>query len=418
MNRPNTLLSVAHSYVVASNRRLAHEMARLGQGRWQVTAVAPAFFHGGRDLRPAYLEALPDEGCRLVPVPAYLTRWVHLFAYGRGLRSLLRQGWDLVHCWEEPYILAGGQIAFWTPPGTPLVYRTAQSSPKYYPPPFTWFEQYALERAAGWICSGRTVAEALSARRGYAQRPFRLIPLGVDVEAFRPDPAAGWDLRRSLGWDPAGPPVIGFLGRFIPEKGLGLLMRVLDGLPTPWRALFVGAGPLEPALRAWAARYGARVRICTNVQHAAVPRYLNGMDLLCAPSQTTARWREQFGRMVIEGFACGVPVVGSDSGEIPYVLGDAGLILGEKDEAGWQQALGGLLENPSRRHELAERGLERARVLYTWPVVARQHLDFFEEILATRSAHLGDMGQNVPPFPRQVASVAGTRAGTVLTKST
>jgi glycosyltransferase involved in cell wall biosynthesis len=105
------------------------------------------------------------------------------------------------------------------------------------------------------------------------------------------------------------------------------------------------------------------------------------MDVLCAPSQTTPRWREQFGRMLIEGFACRVPIVGSDSGEIPYVLGDAGLVLGERDEHGWVAGLSRLLENPGARRELAERGLHQARGRYAWPIVARQHLRFFEELL-------------------------------------
>jgi glycosyltransferase involved in cell wall biosynthesis len=122
------------------------------------------------------------------------------------------------------------------------------------------------------------------------------------------------------------------------------------------------------------------------VRHAEVPRYLNAMDVLCAPSQTTPRWREQFGRMLVEAFACGVPVIGSDSGEIPHVVGDAGLVIGEANEVGWRAALNELLESPARRAELAARGLERARRRYAWPIVARQYLAFFEELLGSRCA--------------------------------
>jgi glycosyltransferase involved in cell wall biosynthesis len=208
-----------------------------------------------------------------------------------------------------------------------------------------------------------------------------LIPPGIDIDHFRPDPAAGAAVRRELGWDPECPPIVGFLGRFVPEKGLLLLMRVLDRLASPWRALFVGGGPMESVIRAWAAGHGDRVRVCANVEHNAVPRYLNAMELLCAPSQTTPRWREQFGRMLVEAFACGVPVIGSDSGEIPFVVGDAGLIVGEKEEEAWVAALESLLESPRRRSDLAARGLERARRLYAWPTIARRHLDFFDELL-------------------------------------
>ena len=381
MTRARRLLSIGHSYVVAMSRRLAHEMARAGAGRWDVTAAAPTYFHGGSDLRPVSLELSAGEPCPVVPLRAHCTRRVHIFVYGWRLRSLLAEAWDLVHCWEEPYILVGGQVAWWLPRRTPLVYWTAQSINKTYPIPFRWIEQYAMQRAAGWLCCGTLVVQALGGRPGYIDRPHAQVPLGVDVASFRPDGAERRTMRQRLGWTVDGPPVVGYLGRFVPEKGLDLLQRALDRVEAPWRALFVGAGPAEPALRQWAERYGDRVRICTDVTHDFVPGYLNAMDMLCAPSQTIPTWKEQFGRMVIEAFASGLAFIGSDSGEIPHVVGDAGIIVGEKDEAGWVAAIGDLLQSPERRVELASRGLQRAHDEFAWPVVARRYLNFFNMIL-------------------------------------
>ena len=105
-----------------------------------------------------------------------------------------------------------------------------------------------------------------------------------------------------LNWSEQKTPVIGYLGRFVPEKGLNLLIKVLDNLSTPWRALFVGGGKMESPLRKWAENYPKQVRICTSVKHDQVPQYLNAMDILVAPSQTVANWREQFGRMLYRGF--------------------------------------------------------------------------------------------------------------------
>jgi glycosyltransferase involved in cell wall biosynthesis len=364
-----------------------------------------------------HLEADPNEICQLKAVPVYLSQRIHVMTYGWQLKQILQQGWDLVHSWEEPYILAGGQIAWWMPKETPLVYRTAQSRTssyldrflpnrtplvyfsfqshsKLYPPPFDWIERYSMSRASGWICSGHTVAEALKPRPGYSL-PMRLIPLGVDVNHFYPAPDAGLQIRRSLEWEEQGAPVIGYLGRLVPDKGLDLLMQVLDRLQTPWRALFVGTGPMEATLQAWANRHPDRVRICTTVKHDEVPQYLNAMDILCAPSQTMPHWKEQFGRMLVEAFACGVPVVGSDSGEIPYVIQNAGVVVGEKDEQGWVEALSDLLDSPSRREELAAKGLQRAHSVYAWPVIAKQHLEFFTELLDSpgKSNSLGGQGK-------------------------
>ncbi len=382
MYQKRHILSIGHSYVVALNRRLVNEMARLGQEEWEITTVAPGFMQG--DLRPMTLEADPHEICKLEALPVYLSQRIHVMTYGWQLKEILQQGWDLVHCWEEPYILAGAQVAWWTPEETPLVYFTAQSYSKQYPRPFKWIERYTMDRAAGWICCGQKIAETLKLRQGYPI-PMRVIPHGVDINHFYPAPAAGLQIRRSLGWEKQGPPVIGYLGRLVPEKGLDLLTGVLDKLETPWRAMFVGTGPMETALRTWAERHRDRVQICTTVKHNDVPQYLNAMDILCAPSQTMPNWREQFGRMLVEAFACGVPVIGSDSGEIPCVIQDAGVIVGEKDEPGWIQAISDLLESPSRRQELAAKGLERSHTLYAWPVVARQHLEFFTELLDSKA---------------------------------
>jgi glycosyltransferase involved in cell wall biosynthesis len=166
----------------------------------------------------------------------------------------------------------------------------------------------------------------------------------------------------------------------VPEKGLDLMQRALDRVAGPWRALFVGAGPEEGELRAWAARHGDRVRICNSVVHDQVPAYLNAMDLMCAPSQTTPSWKEQFGRMLVEAFASGVAVVGSDSGEIPHVIRDSGVVVGERDEAGWTAAIEGLIGDGARRRDLVERGLARANSEFAWPVVAKAYLDFFETV--------------------------------------
>ena len=138
---------------------------------------------------------------------------------------------------------------------------------------------------------------------------------------------------------------------------------------------------MEGSLRTWSERYGDRARVVTGVSHSEVPRYLNAMDVLCAPSQTTAHWREQFGRMIIEAFACGVPVIGSDSGEIPQVVGNAGVLVAESDVSLWTGKIGELVENLPLRSELSSAGLERARSLYAWSHIARQHLDFFGELL-------------------------------------
>jgi len=376
--KPRRLLSIGHSYAVTLNRRLAREMSAVGKGQWEVTCAAPKYFRGTNDLAPVELVRTPSDDFPLVALDAYLTSKVHVFSWGVSLRGLLRQDWDVVHAWEEPYILAGWEIARLVRNPSKLVFLTMQSNPKRYPPPFSWLERDSMARAAGWVSCGDSIKRNLSERPGY-DRPHRMIPLGVDVDTFKSDPAARVQALSALGWNADGPPVVGFIGRFVPAKGLRLLMQALDQIREPFRVLFLGAGELEPELLQFCRRHADNGRVL-HVPHHEVPMYINAMDLLCAPSQSTPEWREQFGRMLVEAAACGVPVIGSDSGEIPVVIGDTGVVVGEADLQGWVSAISDLLGSPRRRAELAAAGLTQAHERYAWPVVARTYLEFFGEL--------------------------------------
>ena len=373
------LLTIGHSYVVAQNRRLAHEMARAGKGNWEIQAVAPRYMKG--DLRPIQFEPFKNDISNPELINVYASRYPHIMMYGMELKRLLSGPWDLVHAWEEPYVFSGAQISWWTPKASKLVFASFQNIQKTYPPPFRWFERYTVGRCAGWISYGQTSHQTLNSRSGYAGKPSVVIPVGVDLESFFPDKSIGLAVRNELGWADAGAcPVIGFLGRFVPEKGIGLIMRILDRCKVAWRALFVGGGPMEAELKSWATQKGDRVRVITGVPHDLVNGYLNAMDVLLAPSQTTPRWREQFGRMLIEAFAAGVPVIGSDSGEIPFVIGASGVVVPEADEHRWLIALQNLLESPAKQNEIRYLALQRARENFSWSVIARKHLDFFESL--------------------------------------
>jgi glycosyltransferase involved in cell wall biosynthesis len=299
----------------------------------------------------------------------------------RGLSELMRSStWDVVHVWQEPFTLPGWQAIHEAPASSVAVFATFQNIAKGYVPPFNWMERATIRKSTGWIAFGQTVHSALRERPGYSERPSVVIPVGVDTERFRCDPAAKASIRSALGWSDKGPPVIGYLGRFVPEKGLSVLIRVLNKLDEPWRALFIGSGPLESHLRQFACQYPERVRVATGVTHDQVPAYLNAMDVLAAPSQTSVKWKEQLGRMLLEAFACNIAVIGSDSGEIPYVIGDAGRVVNESDESQWVSNLNELLGNPKTRNDLAARGRARVEQHFAWPVVANAHLNFFENL--------------------------------------
>lgn len=371
------LLTIGHSYVVALNRRLAHEMALAGQGRWSVTAAAPTEYPG--DLRHIVLESFAGEASSLVALRTRAPRLPHLMLY-RGLGSLFEQKWDVVHCWEEPYVAAAAQLARRTPAEARFVFATFQNIAKEYPFPFANFERRVLRRADGWIAFGKTAHDTQLARDArYASLPSRVISPGVDTTLFAPAPSVRAATREALGWND-DVPVVGFLGRLVPEKGIATLVEALAHVYCPWRALFVGDGPERATIDALAARRPGRVHIVSDATHDAVPKWLNAMDVICAPSLTTTVWREQFGRMLVEAMACGVPLVASDSGEIPNVVGDAALVVSEGAVEEWTAAIERMLTDENLRQRLATRGRRRAVERFAWNVVASEHLKFFEEL--------------------------------------
>ena len=158
---------------------------------------------------------------------------------------------------------------------------------------------------------------------------------------------------------------MGYAGRLVPEKGVDLLLRACAGLGAfgGWELRILGDGPERPRLEALAAELGiqAQVAFLGRVPSTAAPAYYRQLDVLALPSLTQPNWAEQFGRVLIEAMACGVAVVGSSSGEIPWVIGDAGEICPEGDAGALRETLAGLLADPARRADLAARG--RARVL-------------------------------------------------------
>ena len=172
MRAERTLLTIGHSYVVGHNRRLAHEMAVQGCGRWRVTAVAPATFRG--DLRQIAIEEIEGEASGLRHVSVRLDRSPHLMWYA-GLRAAMAGEWDVVHCWEEPYVLAAAQIAACASRNATFVPATFQNIEKIYPWPLSAFEQRVMRRADGWIAFGETIRETLHNRPPYRTKPSHVI---------------------------------------------------------------------------------------------------------------------------------------------------------------------------------------------------------------------------------------------------
>ena len=88
---------------------------------------------------------------------------------------------------------------------------------------------------------------------------------------------------------------------------------------------------------------------------------MQSLDILVLPSLTTRTWKEQFGRVLVEGMAAGCVIIGSDSGAIPEVIGDAGIIVPEGNPEALADAIVRVRDDRHLRNSLRETGYTRAR---------------------------------------------------------
>jgi glycosyltransferase involved in cell wall biosynthesis len=176
----------------------------------------------------------------------------------------------------------------------------------------------------------------------------------------------------------------------VEQKGLlvlfdalaGLALSEVEGLEVPWHLHLVGDGPLRPVLEARVTqeRLAGQVTFNRGVPSNQMPAYLRRMDAVVLPSLSRPNWKEQFGRILIEAMACGVPVVGSDSGEIPHVIGEAGLIAREGDAVDLREKLALLAADPARRTALGQAGRQRILAHYTQARVAAETVRVYRSL--------------------------------------
>ena len=357
---------VSKALVVGAYQRKLELLAQ--QPDVELACVVPPTW-GDQRYEPTFL-----DGYRMIVAPIRFNGSFHLHHYptlGKILRAVRPH---VVHIDEEPYNLATFlALRDARAAGARPLFFTWQNLDRRYPPPFAWTERHVLSRSR-YAIAGNQEAVGVLRRKGY-RGPARVIPqFGVDPQRFSP----GDDPR-----DPAWPFTIGFVGRFEEEKGLFVLLEALAGLAGDWRLRLVGGGPLRDGLGTYAARLGIgeRVSIEPGVPSLAVPGVLRTLDVLVLPSLTRSNWKEQFGRVLVEAMACAVPVVGSDSGEIPNVIGDAGLVTPEGDAAALRETLARVVADAELRATLARRGRDRVLARYTHQHVAEQTVEVYRAVI-------------------------------------
>ncbi len=368
------VLMVSKALIRGSYQKKLEELAKFPDLELKVI-VPPAWREAGQVIP---LERAHTMGYQLVVEQMVLNGHFHLHFYpglGRQIREFQPH---LLHMDEEPYNLATFQ-GFWLGirAGARCLFFTWQNLPRSQPFPFSAMQRYNFRQASFALAGSHEAADVLRAK-GY-HGPLEVIPqFGVDPELFRPLDARPRNREYHRF-------AIGYVGRLTEAKGVQVLLRAVAFLSGhDWELKIVGSGPYRGQLERLAGKLdlGDRVVFQNPIPNSQMPAILSHLDVLILPSLTRPRWKEQFGRVLVEAMACGIPVVGSDSGEIPKVVGEAGLVFPEGDAEALSRRIEELREDQSLWEVLSRRGRERVLAHYTQAEIAQRTYAVYRQMMA------------------------------------
>ena len=369
LDRPIRVMSVSHSATRAGAARIRYE-ALATDPTLDLTLVVPKVWHEFGQSRAEHAE--PSSTPLKVEIsPARLTRagpakW-YLYHYPRMRQLIQKLKPDVIHLWEEPWSVAAlhaTRLRDKVSPHSALVLETDQNIFRRLPAGFEHIRRYTLARCDMLIARSQE-ALAVSQQAGY-RGLHEFVEYGTNTACFYPRdtrPGAGGD-RQAFR--------IGYVGRLVPEKGL---MDVLDAMHRSTHPVvfeLLGEGPERDRLIARAAELGMadRVRLLPSCEPEGVAEFMGSLDALVLMSRTTRTWKEQFGRVIMESLACGVPVIGSSSGSIPRVVGNGGWIVPEGDSDALADLLDRLAGAPAEVTRAGAIGLQEVRSRFSYDALS------------------------------------------------
>lgn len=377
------VLTISKPYVASAYRNKLVELAR--QPDMEVGLITPTAW-GSQAWEDDDAPAPFPVWTRQLPVVFNGRNHFHFY---RGLEAAIREFRpDILNVEEEHYSIVTWQafrVALKT--GAIPLFYTWQNIYKKYPPPFSMIERYVFRHCGAAVTGNHEATEVLRLK-GYLG-PVREIPqMGVEIGQFAPrddDTGTRQSAKAAVGLE-SDAFWIGFAGRLVEEKGVQDLIAALKLCPPNVKAVIIGDGPFAPALREVAARSLApgRIRFVPQVKSREIAHWLRAIDCLCLPSLTRPNWKEQFGRILIEAMAAGAVCVGSDSGEIPNVIANAGLVFPEGNVGALADRINSLAGDQALLTSLRHAASGRARQLFSNQVVAAGLADLVRQVFQNK----------------------------------
>ena len=361
--RPLRIVSIAHPAVSSESGRLRYPFLAAKRDV-ELHLVLPAIWKEfGRTI---VAEPPKQTGFSVHVMPILLPQagpmnwYLHFYP---GLRRLLRKiDPDVIHLWEEPWSIVALEAQLLRRRAA-LVLEVDQNILKRLPPPFERIRNYVLGHT-DHVLSRSPDATMVVRARGY-HGPVTPIGYGVDLSTFTP-------VRHPAAFSERSVLRIGYVGRLIEEKGIDEVLDAMALAGAPVSFSIMGEGPYEAKLRERVAALGLSNRVTFRGWGvpADVADFIRNLDALVLLTRTTKAVREQFGRVIIEAQACGVPVIGSTCGAIPDVVGDGGWIVPERDARGLREVLDSIAGDPAQLRAKGYAARENVQARFTYEAVA------------------------------------------------
>lgn len=400
---PLAVLSIAHGAVRGDLGRIRYR-AFVGRDEIAVELVAPSRWREyGRlmDAEPLSSHDVPlhVEPIRFPYLPAI--KW-YAHYYPRLSQIISRARPDVIHLWEEPWSLVALQAARLRGPAA-LVLEVDQNILKSLPPPFQQIRRYVLQRT-DVILARSHEAESVVRECGF-RGPVFPIGYGVDQHLFHP-PVDRHDKKRGEVLR------IGYVGRVCEEKGLDDALDAVATAQCKAELVIMGEGPYEARIRERIGELGLADRVTIEGWRGldAVADVFRGLDVSVLLSRATSSWKEQFGRTIIESQSCGVPVIGSNSGAIPDIVGAGGWIVAERDPSGVARILERISREPGELAEKRAASLTNVNERFTYSITAQRLETAWRAADRVRKAGLQGAGYEIETRPASSAQSAGTAA--------
>jgi glycosyltransferase involved in cell wall biosynthesis len=367
------VLILSKALIVGQYQTKLEELAK--QPGLELTVVVPPFWRDERGTIP--LERAHTQGYNFLVEPMRFNGQFHFHYYPTLPSILKRVRPHIVHIDEEPYNLATFlALRAAQSVGAKSLFFTWQNILRQYPPPFAWLESYVLRNTQYAIAGNAEAANVLQSK-SYRGKISIIPQFGTDTEFFKP--------TSQLTNHPTNQPFqIGFAGgRLVEEKGIDLLLQAAAQLQGDWRVHILGGGPDKERLQTLAHTHGieSRVQFDASIPSSEMPDYLRALDVVVLPSLTRPNWKEQFGRILVEAMACEITVIGSSCGEIPNVIGDAGLVFPEGDVAALRMHLETLQNDFDKRRKLGILGRARVLAHFTQARIAQETYQVYREMM-------------------------------------